>query len=144
MKKYVSEFFKRGLVAMGGGPIILAIIYIFIGVGGEAQNLDIYDAALAILSISLLAFIAGGITMVYQIDRLPLFYAVLLHGTVLYIDYAAIYLLNGWLADGALPFLIFTACFAVGYALIWAVIYLCIRKSTKKLNRYLKNNRANT
>ena len=140
MKKYVCEFCKRGLVAMGFGPFILAIIYAILGANGVTQSIDIYVAALAIVSISVLAFIATGITVVYQIERLPLFYAILLHGLVLYADYALIYLLNGWLADGTLPFLIFTACFIAGYALVWLIIYLCIRKKTDELNHKLQSN----
>ena len=140
MKKYVCEFCKRGLVAMGFGPIILAIIYAILGAHGVTQSIDIYEAAFAIVSISVRAFIATGITVVYQIERLPLFYAILLHGLVLYADYALIYLLNGWLADGTLPFLIFTACFIAGYALVWLIIYLCIRKKTDELNHKLQSN----
>jgi hypothetical protein len=142
MKKYVCEFCKRGLVAMGFGPIILAIIYAILGASGVTQSIDIYEAALAIVSISVLAFIAAGITVVYQIERLPLLYAILLHGLVLYADYALIYLLNGWLNDGMLPFLIFTACFFAGYALIWLIVYFSIRKKTDELNRHLKSDRS--
>ena len=125
---------------MGFGPIILAIIYAILGLSGVTQSIDIYEAALAIVSISALAFIAAGITVVYQIERLPLSYAILLHGLVLYADYALIYLLNSWLADGTLPFLIFTACFIAGYALVWLIIYLCIRKKTDELNHKLQSN----
>ena len=142
MKKYVCEFCKRGLVAMGFGPIILAIIYAILGASGVTQSIDIYEAALAIVSISVLAFIAAGITVVYQIERLPLLYAILLHGLVLYADYALIYLLNGWLNDGMLPSLIFTACFFAGYALIWIIVYFSIRKKTDELNRHLKSDRS--
>ena len=142
MKKYVCEFCKRGLVAMGFGPIILAIIYAILGASGVTQSIDIYEAALAIVSISVLAFIAAGITVVYQIERLPLLYAILLHGLVLYADYALIYLLNGWLNDGMLPFLIFTACFFAGYALIWLIVYFSTRKKTDELNRHLKSDRS--
>lgn len=142
MKKYVCEFCKRGLVAMGFAPIILAIIYAILGASGVTQSIDIYEAALAIVSISVLAFIAAGITVVYQIERLPLLYAILLHGLVLYADYALIYLLNGWLNDGMLPFLIFTACFFAGYALIWLIVYFSIRKKTDELNRHLKSDRS--
>jgi hypothetical protein len=127
---------------MGFGPIILAIIYAILGASGVTQSVDIYEAALAIVSISVLAFIAAGITVVYQIERLPLLYAILLHGLVLYADYALIYLLNGWLNDGMLPFLIFTACFFAGYALIWLIVYFSIRKKTDELNRHLKSDRS--
>jgi uncharacterized membrane protein YvlD (DUF360 family) len=123
-------------------PIILAIIYAILGASGVTQSIDIYEAALAIISIAVLAFIAAGITVIYQIERLPLLYAILLHGLVLYADYALIYLLNGWLNDGMLPFLIFTACFFAGYALIWLIVYFSIRKKTDELNRHLKFDRS--
>ncbi|MBR5616081.1 MAG: DUF3021 domain-containing protein [Clostridia bacterium] len=139
MKKHVLEFLKRGLAAMGFGPLILALIYAILGAAGVAREVGIGQAALAIASISLLAFVAAGITVVYQIERLPLCYAILLHGLVLYADYALIYLLNGWLGEGTLPFLIFTACFIGGYVIVWAIIYLCTRKKTDELNRKLKS-----
>ena len=41
MKKYVCEFCKRGLVAMGFGPIILAIIYAILGLSGVTQSLKL-------------------------------------------------------------------------------------------------------
>ena len=61
MKKYVCEFCKRGLVAMGFGPIILAIIYAILGASDVVHSLDIYEVVLAIISIAVLAFIAAGI-----------------------------------------------------------------------------------
>nr|MBQ4318295.1 DUF3021 family protein [Clostridia bacterium] len=36
----------------------------------------------------------------------------------------------------------FTAIFAAGYALIWLVIYLCIRYNTRRLNKKLGTERA--
>ena len=123
---------------MGFGPIILAIIYAILGATDVVESISVGDVVLGVLSISLMAFIAAGITVFYQIESLPLIFAILLHGIALYIDYAIIYLVNGWLADGALPFLIFTICFVVGYAVVWAIVYLCIRHTTDKLNMKLK------
>ena len=34
MKKYVSDFFRRGLISCGFGPIILAIIYLILQKNG--------------------------------------------------------------------------------------------------------------
>lgn len=123
---------------MGFGPIILAIIYAILGATGVIESIAVGDVVLGVLSISLMAFIAAGITVVYQIESLPLIFAILLHGIALYLDYAIVYLVNGWLADGALPFIIFTICFVVGYAVIWAIVYLCTRRSTDSLNKKLK------
>ena len=128
---------------MGFGPIILAIIYAILGLSGVTQSIDIYEAALAIVSISVLAFISAGITVVYQIERLPLFYAFLLHGLVLYVDYALIYLLNGWLTWGVTPILVFSGIFVVGYFAIWTIIYSIIKKNTDEINEMLKKKQQN-
>lgn len=131
--KYLKEFMKRGVVAAWGGPAVLAIIFLCIGKG----DITLIDAAKGILSVTVLAFIAGGITMVYQIERLPLFPALLIHGAVLYFDYLIIYLLNGWLAEGYLPIVIFSVCFIAGYGLIWAIIYFTTKRKAASLTRAL-------
>ena len=133
MKKYVLEFIKRGLTAAAGGPVILAIIYGVLGAADAALMIAPKDACLGILSITAMAFIAGGITMIYQVESLPLPMAILLHAGVLYLDYLLVYLVNSWLPGHAIG--IFTAIFFAGFALVWLVIYLCIRANTKKLNR---------
>ena len=65
MKKYVLEFVKRGLMAAADGPVILAIIYGCLGMTGTVAAIAPVEAALGILSITLMAFIAAGITMIY-------------------------------------------------------------------------------
>lgn len=136
MKKYAAEFVHRGLLAAWGGPVALAVIYLCHAAVG-VRTLSPIEVARAILTITLMAFVAGGITMIYQIERLPLFPALLLHGVVLYGDYLFIYLANGWLAEGHTPFWLFTASFVVGYALIWAFIYCTTRAKTRRINRAL-------
>ena len=131
----MKEFFKRGFVSAWGGPVVLAIIFLCSGQGHIAPA----DAAKGILSITALAFIAGGITMVYTVDRLPLFPAILIHGVVLYGTYLAVYLLNGWLASGTRPLLIFSVCFVLGYALIWVIIYLITKKRAAALTKSLNS-----
>ena len=91
---------------------------------------------MGIVSITVMAFIAAGITMIYQVESLPLSMAILIHGGVLYLDYLMIYLLNSWLPGNAVG--IFTIIFFAGFALVWLVIYLCIRVKTKKLNEKMK------
>lgn len=137
MKKYMKEFFFRGLLVCGGGPVVLAIIYGILGACGVIESLTPMEVCKGVLTITLMAFLAAGITVVYQIEELPLFLAVLLHGSVLYLNYLMIYLVNGWIADGVTPLLIFTAVFVAGYALIWAIIYCITRHNTQKINRQL-------
>ena len=137
MKKYVLEFFKRGSVSAAGGPVVLAIVYGILGATGVAQILTPTEVCLGILSITLMAFIAGGITMIYTVEALPLISAILLHGVVLYVDYLIMYLMNRWIPRGGIG--VFSAIFFAGFALIWVIVYLCIRSKTERLNHKLKS-----
>ena len=76
--------------------------------------------------------------IVYQIERLPLMVAILIHGIALYISYLGTYLLNGWLQNGVAPILVFTVIFILGYFTIWIVIYSTTKKRTEKVNEILK------
>ena len=134
MKRYILDFLRRGLAAMGFGPMVLAVLYLLLPV----QTLTVLEVSLGIFSLSALAFLAGGLNVLYQIERLPLMAAIGIHGGVLYAGYLATYLLNGWLDWGRLPVLVFTAIFAVGYLAIWAVIYAIMRRSTARVNALLK------
>ena len=137
MKKHVLNFIQRGLVGATFGPLVLAIIYAILGATDTISSLSVNEVVLGIISISVMAFIAGGITMVYEVENLPLISAILIHALSLYIDYAIMYLINGWIGDGIVPFLVFTAIFFIGFAVIWGFIYLVTRKKTKALNQTL-------
>lgn len=138
MKKFVLEFLRRGLIASGIGPIVLAIVYMILQQTAAVETLSVNQVCVGIFSITALAFIAGGMNAIYQIERLPLMVAILIHGGILYISYLVTYLLNDWLDFGALPIIVFSAVFVVGYIVIWAIIYSIIRRNTAKLNKMLK------
>lgn len=138
MKKYALEFVRRGLIACGLGPIILAILYLILQRHAALEMLSVNQVCVGIFSLAALAFIAGGMNVVYQIERLPLMVAILLHGGVLYISYLGTYLLNGWLEQGTRPILVFSGIFVIGYLVIWAVIYFITKRNTEKLNKMLQ------
>ena len=138
MNKHVKEFLLRGLTCAAGGPLVLAIIYAILDAQGVAESLSTAKVSMAIISVTVMAFIAAGVTMIYQIEQLPLPCAILIHGGVLYADYLLMYILNSWLPRNWQAIGIFTAIFAAGYALIWAVIYLTIRAKTERINKKLK------
>ena len=138
MKKFIADFLRRGVVVCGFGPIVLAIVYLFLKAFGVVEVLTVEQVCIGIFSLTALAFIAGGINAIYQIERLPLMAAILLHGVVLYLGYLATYLLNDWLDVGPLPIIIFSAIFVVGYIAIWIIIYSIVKKNTAKLNESLK------
>ena len=138
MKQYVFDFLKRGLMAAAGGPVVLAIVYGILGATGVVTTLTPGQVCMGILTVSLMAFIAAGINVVYEIEQLPLFTAILLHGAALYADYILIYLLNGWLKSELTSVLVFTGIFILGYALIWLIIYTVTKKSADRLNRKMR------
>jgi len=138
MKKFWKEFFLRGLICASGGPIVLAIIYGILGATGTVEAFSPREVCIGILTITLLAFIAAGMTAIYQMEQLPLPIMILLHGGGLYIAYILTYLINGWLHNSLVPILVFTGIFVAGYALIWLIIYCVTKTKTEALNRKLK------
>ena len=138
MKKLWKEFFLRGLTCAAGGPVVLAVIYGILGATGAVETLSPDEVCGGILSITLLAFIAAGMTAIYQLEQLPLPIMILLHGGALYIAYILTYLFNGWLQNSLIPILVFTGIFVAGYALVWLIIYCVERRKAEKLNKMLK------
>lgn len=138
MKKVALEFLRRGVMSCGVGPIILAVLYLILHHNGVVENVSVKELCVGIFSLSALAFVAGGTNALYQLERLPLMAAILIHGSVLYVSYLVTYLVNGWLEWGRVPVLVFTGIFVVGYLVIWAVIYFVIKRKTKNLNKMLK------
>ena len=138
MRRYIIAFVHRGMSACGFGPIVLAFLYLILRRFGAIEMLTVQQVCLGIFSLSVLAFLAGGMNVIYQIEHLPLMVAILIHGCVLYIGYLATYLLNGWLEWGTMPILIFTAFFVFGYFLIWMIIYTVTNSNAAKVNAMLK------
>ena len=144
MNKIAKEFLRRGVAACGLGPIVLAVRYLILQHNGTVDALTVDEVCIGIFSLSALAFIAGGMNVIYQIERMPLMVAILIHGGVLYISYLVTYLLNDWLDWGVTPILAFTGIFVFGYLAIWAIIYSIIKNSTDKINEVLKKKQQNT
>lgn len=142
MKKYMSEFVRRGLIACGLGPIVLAILYLILKQQSVIETLTVSQVCTGIFSLTALAFIAGGMNVIYQIEQLPLMVAILIHGSVLYISYLTTYLLNNWLEFGVAPILVFTSIFVCSYFIIWIIIYSIIKRNTDELNTRLEELRS--
>lgn len=137
MKNYLMVLVKRGLMAAAGGPVILALIYLYLGQKNLLTQLTPEKAAVEILTVSLLAFLAAGVSVVYQIEHLSLLPATLIHAAAVYLDYLLIYCFNGWLEPSAHVLLGFTGIFLVGYLVIWLCVYAAIRRSIQKMNTQL-------
>lgn len=138
MKTHILDFVRRGLVASGFGPPVLAVLYLILHRRGLLETVTVTEVSTGIFSLWSLAFLAGGMNALYQIERLPLMVAIAIHGGVLYSGYLATYLLNGWLEWGTAPILVFTGIFLLGYLAIWAVIYAVTRCNTARVNALLR------
>ncbi len=138
MKSLVKDFFGRGLAACGFGPLILASVYLILQHKGIAETLTVKEVCVGIFSVTALAFIAGGMNVIYKAERLPLSVAIFIHGCVLYVSYLATYLLNDWLKWGKTTVMVFTVIFIVGYGAVWVVIYFVTKRNTARLNEMLK------
>lgn len=136
MKKFIKEFCKRGFIAAGGGPLVLAIVYMFLQNSGVITALTVGEVIKGILSSLLLAFIASGISAIYVEEHLPIGIASIIQLIVLYFDYLLIYLFNGWLLSKNIIY--FTIIFVVAFAIVWIIIYKIISSKVKKMNRIIE------
>lgn len=143
MKRIILDFFRRGMMSGGFGPLVLAVLYLILQGQGVLETLTVRQASLGIFSLWALAFVAGGMNVVYRIERLPLMAAISIHGGILYVSYLATYLVNGWLEWGTAPILVFTGIFVLGYLTIWAVIYSIIKRNTDRVNQMLRQKQQN-
>lgn len=133
MNKYFKGFCLRGLMFGGFGPIVTAIVLFCISLATEV-SLGGKEILLAVVSTYLLAFIQAGASVFNQIESWSIPKSVGVHFLLLYLAYVSCYLLNSWIPFNVNVVLIFTAVFAVGYAVIWITVYLIIKKTTKQLN----------
>ena len=133
MKRVLKKFTLRGLVFMGFGPLIYAIVAFILylcNVETTSTGLEIFKA---VISTSLLAFLVAGVSVVWQEEKLGIGFAVLIHGTTLYVSYLAMYLINNWIPRSGASIAIFSGIFIGTYLLIWLIIYLVEKKRAKKL-----------
>ena len=130
----VKDFFLRGLVFGGFGPVILGIVYLVLHFALEDFTLTGDEVFIAILSIYLLAFVHAGASVFNQIESWPVAKSVLCHFGLLYVAYALCYVINSWIPFEPVVLGIFTAVFAAVYGLVWLIVYTCIRATVKRLN----------
>lgn len=134
----VRDFFLRGLMFGGFGPVIAGIVYLILHLTLKDLTLTGLQVFTVIVSTYLLAFVHAGASVFNQIESWPLAKSILCHFGLLYISYVLCYVINSWIPFEPLVLGIFTAIFAVGYAVIWLAVYVSIRVTVKRLNRSLR------
>ena len=133
MKGIVREFLKRGMLFAWGGPAVVAFVWLCLNRSGELTALSVGEAVLGVYSSTVLAFVAAGITVVYQMEQLPKPIAGVIHMAVLYADYLVVYLLNGWIKPQVVA--VFSLIFILGFGTIWGAVYLTARRNVSRMNR---------
>lgn len=134
MNKYTKEFFHRGLMFGGFGPMVAAIIFVCIP---EVQLTGV-QVLQAVVSTYLLAFVHAGASVFNQIEHWPLAKALLCHFGSLYLAYSLCYLVNSWIAFEPMALVVFTGIFVGIYFVVWGIVYVCIRATGKKMNRHIR------
>lgn len=137
MNKYVKEFLHRGLIFGGFGPIITAIVMLILSHTINDFTLTGNEMFLGVVSTYVLAFVHAGTSVFHQIEHWSLMKALLCQLGTLYAAYVTTYLVNCWIPFNLSVVLIFTAIFVVTYLVIWGIVYLCVKNTSRKLSKKL-------
>ena len=139
MNRYVKEFFKRGLMFSGFGPIIVGIVYLSVEASGMDLKLNAMSVFLAIITTFVIAFVQAGSTVFNHIEEWPKVKSLFFQMTSIYVVYMGGYLINNWIPFKFQVIIIFTSVYVSVFLLIWLMAYLINKRITKKLNEKLNN-----
>ena len=134
----VKEFFLRGVIFGGAGPLVLGIVYLCLHRALETFSLSGFEVFLGILSTYILAFIHAGSGVFHKIESWSPSKSCLCQMSLLYASYILCYVLNDWIPFEPIAIAVFTAIFVVGYGAICLTVYLSIKAYAKRLNRALR------
>ena len=137
MNKYLKEFFRRGLMFGGFGPLVAGIIYFVVSKTSPTFFLNGTEVFSAILSTYILAFLQAGATVFNQIENWSLMKSLLCHFLTLCVAYTSCYLLNSWIPFDYRVILIFIGIFVAVYFTVWSIVYFSIKATSRKLNMKL-------
>ena len=137
MKKYVKDFFLRGMLFGGFGPIVAGIVYMILSYTVNDFSLSGLEVFTAIASTYLLAFVQAGASVFNQIESWGIAKSLLCHLSTLYIAYSLCYIINSWIPFEWTVLLIFTLIFLAVYFVVWFTVYFCIKATSKKFNKFL-------
>ena len=121
----------------GFGPMIAAIVFAILGCTLPDFSLTGGQVFSAVVSTYILAFIQAGVSVFNQIEHWSVGKSLFCHLTVLYLAYAACYILNSWIPFEPMVLVIFTVIFVVCYFVVWLTVYFSVRAAAKRLNRKL-------
>lgn len=138
MNKYVKEFLHRGLMFSGFGPIIFGIIVFIVSKTTDNLVLNAGEVLVGIVSTYLLAFVHAGASVFNQIEHWGIGKSLLCHLSTLYVAYSICYVINTWIPFEPKMLLLFTAIFMVIYFVVWGIVYVSVKATSKNFNAKLK------
>lgn len=138
MNKYLKEFFHRGLIFAGFGPIVLGIIFFILSKTLDNFYVSGGQILLGIISTYILAFVQAGVTVFNQIEHWPIAKSLFCHFGMLYVVYFLAYILNSWIPFEWGVIGIFTIIFVTVFFVIWFTVYFIVKATSRKLNKNLK------
>lgn len=134
---YAKQFFFRGLVFGGFGPIAAGIVYCIIHLAVGESSLTGADLFVIILSTYFLAFIHAGASVFPQIEHWSTARSLLTQLLTLYAAYTVCYLVNAWIPFDWRFLLGYTAAFIGLFLAIWLTVIIVLKLTCKKINRKL-------
>lgn len=137
MNKYLKEFFRRGLMFGGFGPIVAGIVYFVISKISVSFILSGTEVFCAIISTYILAFLQAGATVFNQVENWSVMKSLFCHFSTIFVAYTSCYLLNSWIPFDYRVILVFIGIFIVVYFAVWSIVYFSIKATSKKLNMKL-------
>ena len=137
MSKYVKEFLHRGLMFGGFGPIITSFVIFVLSCTKSDFSLAGKEMFLAVVSTYVLAFVHAGTSVFHQIEHWSVMKALLCQLCTLYSAYVICYLMNSWLPFDITVIAIFTCIFVAVYLVVWGIVYLCVKNTSKKMSEKL-------
>ena len=137
-RSYLKEFFHRGLMFGGFGPIIAGIVYYIISLSVRDLSIGGAEMLTAIVSTYLIAFAHAGSSVFHQIEEWSAAKAMLCQLGSLYISYTACYLVNSWIKPDLTVIAIYTLAFVALYLIIWGTVRVIIKANIKKMNKALR------
>lgn len=138
MNIYVKEFFKRGFMFSGLGPVTAATVIFIISRFETDIRLDGVQVLIMAASTYILAFVQAGATVFNQIEHWSVPKSLACHFSSLFAVYVLCYLVNTWIPFDINVILIFTLIFVITFFIIWTAVFLAVRHLSKKLNKNLR------
>ncbi len=142
MNKYVKDYFMRGLMFGGFGPIVAGIVLCILQLTKVNVSLSGTECLIAIISTYILAFVQAGSSVFNQVEGWSIAKSMGLHFLSLYVAYVTCYLMNRWIPFAWEVIAIFTIIFVAAYLVIWLTVYFIVRTTSRKLNSSIKNQKA--